>query len=125
MNKQIFVFGSNEAGRHGAGSALEARLHWGAQRGVGWGRTGNAFAIPTKDRNLKTLPLHVTHRYIELFLAYAREHPELQFRIVDIGCGLAGYTIEQIAPAFQRAPLNCCFIGKLAEMLEAPITRKV
>lgn len=57
MREVVFVFGSNLAGRHGKGAALEAAQHWGAQYGVGEGRTGNAYALPTKDANLRTLPL--------------------------------------------------------------------
>ena len=55
--REIFVFGSNEAGRHGKGAALHARQHYGAKYGVGFGRTGDAWAIPTKDAQLRTLPL--------------------------------------------------------------------
>lgn len=103
----IFVFGSNIAGRHGAGSALHAREHYGAQIGVGVGRTGMAYAIPTKDAKLKTLPLHVIKQYVDDFLAYARQASHLQFKVVAIGTGLAGYHHDQIAPLFNTAPDNC------------------
>lgn len=102
----IFVFGSNLAGRHGAGSALHARRNHGAVPGRGLGRMGNSYAIPTKDHRLRTLPLEDIRRYAAEFLAYARNHPELTFEVVAIGCGLAGYTPEQIAPFFKGATTN-------------------
>lgn len=107
MNRQIFVFGSNLAGRHGKGSAREARLKWGAVYGVGMGRTGNAYAIPTKDEVLKVLPSSVVNAYIQEFRTYAEEHPDLDFIVVKIGCGLAGFKEEEIAPLFRKFPENC------------------
>ena len=104
---EIFVFGSNLAGRHGKGAALHARKHYGAVYGVGNGRTGNAYAIPTKDQQLRTLPLFAIQPCVRAFLSYAREHPELTFQVTRIGCGLAGYTDIQIAPLFKGAPDNC------------------
>lgn len=103
----IFVFGSNLAGRHGAGAALTARNNYGAVYGVGSGRTGNAYAIPTKNAQLRTLPLMTIAQHIVVFLGYARQHPDLDFLVTRIGCGLAGYTDAQIAPFFQTAPQNC------------------
>jgi hypothetical protein len=103
---EIFVFGSNLAGRHGAGSAKHANRYYGAERGVGEGRTGNAYAIPTKDAALKTLPLERIALHVAKFKGYAALHPELTFKLVAIGCGLAGYTPEQIAPMFANAPAN-------------------
>jgi hypothetical protein len=104
---EIFVFGSNEAGRHGKGAALHAREHHGAQYGVGLGRTGEAWAIPTKDAELRTLPLERIAHYVAQFLTYAEVHPELLFKVTAIGTGLAGYKHEDIAPMFLRAPRNC------------------
>ena len=103
----IFVFGSNLAGRHGRGAALEASLRHGAITGQGEGRQGDSYAIPTKDARLKTLPLPVIKQSVDRFLVYAAAHPELVFRVTRIGCGLAGYTDPQIAPMFKNAPLNC------------------
>lgn len=105
--KMIFVFGSNLAGRHGKGAALYALKHCGAVIGVGVGRTGNAYAIPTKDEHIRTLPLPRIAEYVAQFLHYAREHPELEFEVTKIGCGLAGYKEHQIAPMFIDAPKNC------------------
>jgi len=103
----IFVFGSNLAGRHGKGAALEARLKHGAIYGNGQGLQGRSYAIPTKDHQLRTLPLTDIDFHVRDFMHYAREHPEMTFNVTRIGCGLAGYTDEQIAPMFKDAPPNC------------------
>ena len=103
----IFVFGSNLAGRHGKGAALAARLEHGAHYGVGVGRTGNAYAIPTKDMDLKPLPRGRIAYYVDSFLEYARRHPALSFQVTRVGCGLAGYHDHDIAPLFAGAPANC------------------
>jgi hypothetical protein len=103
----IFVFGSNLAGRHGAGAALFARQHHGAIYGQGIGLQGNSYAIPTKGKNLRTLPLALIELYILTFIKFAIYHPHLTFEVTRIGCGLAGYKDEQIAPMFKDAPINC------------------
>lgn len=103
----IFVFGSNLAGRHGKGAARYAKEQFGAVYGQGVGRTGNAYAIPTKDANLKTLALSTIQSYILEFLDYARKNPGLSFFVTRVGCGLAGYVDEQIAPMFKGYPENC------------------
>lgn len=103
---EVFVFGSNLAGRHGRGSALEAARNWGAVYGVGVGRRGNSYAIPTKDANLRVIPLDQIEQHVSEFVRYAWNHPTDQFRVVAIGCGLAGYTPDVIAPMFQAAPPN-------------------
>jgi len=104
--KEIFVFGSNLAGRHGAGAARHAMLHKGAEYGVGYGPTGNSFAIPTKDENIKTLPLNKIEKYVSSFVRYATLNPDIIFEVTRIGCGLAGYTDDEIAPLFVGAPPN-------------------
>jgi len=103
----IFVFGSNLAGRHGAGSALHAKEHHGAVYGVGKGLTGNSYAIPTKDENLQVLHLPQISIYIQEFISFARSHPEMTFDVTKIGCALAGYSQMDIAPMFRNAPSNC------------------
>lgn len=105
--KVTFVFGSNLAGRHGAGSAKHARDYCGAKYGVGVGPTGQAYAIPTKDERLKTLPIDTIRQHVDDFIAYANDRPGEMFCVVKIGCGLAGYTEDEIAPLFLLAPPNC------------------
>lgn len=103
----IFVFGSNLAGRHGKGAALHARLRHGAVYGVGVGRTGQSYAVPTKDERLKPLPLEQIAAHVSDFIAYAAANPKLTFEVTRIGCELAGYSDAQIAPMFGSAPQNC------------------
>ena len=103
----IFVFGSNLSGIHGAGAARDARRLFGAELGVGEGLTGNSYAIPTKDRRLKTRSLDDIKVSVDTFLQFARSHPEMKFTVTKIGCGLAGYTEDVIAPMFVTAPDNC------------------
>lgn len=105
--RTIFVFGSNLAGRHGKGAALEARQKHGAVYGQGEGLQGDSYAIPTKDARLNSLPLESIASYVAKFIDFARQHPDLRFFVTEIGCGLAGYTREQIAPMFVAAPRNC------------------
>jgi hypothetical protein len=106
MSHAIFVFGSNLAGRHGAGAALFAKLHRGAVYRQGEGRQGDSYAIPTKDENLHPLALSVIAEHVRWFIAYAQRHPELQFELTPVGCGLCGYTPQAIAPMFKTAPGN-------------------
>lgn len=106
----IFVFGSNLSGIHGAGAARHAFEKHGAAWGVAEGPTGTAYAIPTKDKAIRhTLPLIKIQGYVNTFLAYARNSPELTFKVTCIGCGLAGLTHAQVAPMFKSAPNNCQF----------------
>ncbi len=107
--KRIFVFGSNEAGRHGKGAALFARKNKGAIYGQGFGLQGDSFGIPTKSGDLKVLPLDKIKEYVKWFILYATRHPEQQFQVTRIGCGLAGYSPSQIKPLFKNAPDNCFF----------------
>jgi len=107
MKNQIFVFGSNLAGRHGKGAALTAYRKYGAIYGQGVGMQGNSFAIPTKDENLNTLPVNKIANYVDKFINYAALNPDLTFQVTRIGCGLAGYDDGDIAPLFKSAPNNC------------------
>lgn len=113
----VFVFGSNSAGRHGAGAASYAENHWGAIYGCGEGRQGQAYGIPTKDHVLATRSLEHIKVSVDTFLDYARRHPRLKFLITEIGCGLAGYSPKYIAPLFVNAPANCVFTDSFKAVL--------
>lgn len=109
-DRLIFVFGSNESGRHGAGAARHALDFCGAQMGKAFGLQGRSFAIPTKDASIRnTLPLEKIKEYVDEFLAFARLHRDMSFQITPIGCGLAGLKQEQIKPMFEGMPDNCFF----------------
>ncbi len=103
----IFVFGSNKAGIHGAGAALFAFEQKGAVWGQGEGLQGQSYGIPTKSRRIKTLKLEAIGKYVQNFLHFARRNPRLEFQVTPIGCGLAGWTPKEIAPLFRGAPKNC------------------
>lgn len=105
---QIFVFGSNLAGVHGAGAAALALKEYGAVWGSGIGHFGRSYAIPTKDRDINTLRLSAIIPHIRDFVQYTIDNPEKQFFVTRIGCGLAGYKDFQIAPYFRNA-VNCDF----------------
>jgi len=109
MAARVFVFGSNTAGVHGAGAAKFAYEKKGAQWGKSYGHYGDSFAIPTKDRDIQTLPLEIIEYFVHGFLAYAYTHPKLYFQVTRIGCGLANYKDSDIAPMFEGAPDNCMF----------------
>ena|SRR5208337_5019742 len=103
----VWVFGSNLAGFHGGGAARVACERFGAQRGVGIGRTGNAYALPTIDRYGNRLSVAQIAEHVAAFLDYAREHTNEQFWVTRVGCGIAGNADEEIAPLFAEAPPNC------------------
>lgn len=106
MSDPVFVFGSNLAGRHGAGAAKWAVKHRGAIYGQGFGRQGNSYAIPTKGKLLQVLSLDQIAYYVRLFLDVATDTPDTIYQLTPIGCGLAGYDPEDIAPMFAMAPKN-------------------
>ncbi len=95
---EIFVFGSNLAGMHGGGAARIARLHFGAVMGKGVGLQGQSYAIPTMQGGVETI-----RPYVEEFLDFANHHSELHFLVTPIGCGIAGFETEDIAPLFEKA----------------------
>ena len=110
---EYFVFGSNLAGIHGAGGALFAKQNFGAQQGVGVGFTGQSYAIPTKDRDIKVLPLEIIKNYVIEFTDDAMYNPEFTFHVTEIGCGLAGFHPKDIAPFFKEASeLNNVYLPK-------------
>ncbi len=102
----IFVFGSNLSGWHGAGAALQARREYGAEPGIGEGRTVSAYAIPTKDNGLGVRPLKDILVSVQRFVKYASEHPSLLFVVTRVGCGYAGYTDSDMGPMFYGSTDN-------------------
>jgi hypothetical protein len=106
---EIFVFGSNLAGRHGKGAALYARKHHGAIYGQGEGLQGQSYGIPTKGFELEVLTLQTIAHKIAEFKAFARQNKHLIFNVTPVGCGLAGYRQEEIKPLFEPLPENCLY----------------
>lgn len=111
LSDTIFVFGSNLAGRHGAGAAKFAAQFYGAEYGIGEGITGKAYALPTKDANIKTLAFEDVQWHCQQFLDYARRTRDSLFQLTRVGCGLAGLRDEDMAPLFKTAPENVLLPG--------------
>lgn len=95
---EIFVFGSNLAGAHGGGAAWIAYERFGAIMGQGVGLQGQSYAIPTMQGGVETIK-----PYVEEFIEFAKQHPEYKFLVTKIGCGIAGFRVEEIAPLFRNA----------------------
>lgn len=108
MRKVIFVFGSNRQGIHGAGAAREALEYWGAIYGQAKGLQGNSYAIVTKElrKNEPPVSLEEVRVEVDIFIDFAKSRPDYLFTVTAIGCGLAGFTPEQIAPLFEGCPEN-------------------
>ena len=94
---EVFVFGSNIQGMHMGGAARMAYEKFGAEWGNGEGLQGQSYALPTMEG------INSTREAVEHFTACAKEHPELKFFVTPVGCGIAGYTPEEIAPMFLDA----------------------
>ena len=99
---EIFVFGSNLVGKHLGGAAKAAHNKFGAQWGIGVGLTGQAYAIPTMQGGVETIK-----PYVDEFIEFAKEHQEKKFLVTRIGCGIAGFKDEEIAPLFKQAVAVC------------------
>jgi hypothetical protein len=95
---EIFVFGSNLRGMHGGGAALIAWRKFGAIIGQGVGLQGQSYAIPTMQGGVETIK-----PYVDDFIEFARMNQKLTFLVTRIGCGIAGFTDEEIAPLFKEA----------------------
>lgn len=95
---EIFVFGSNLAGQHNGGAARVANMKFGAEWGVGVGLTGQSYAIPTMQGGVETIK-----PYVDEFIEFAKAHKDLNFLVTRIGCGIAGFKDEEIAPLFTKA----------------------
>ena len=95
---EIFVFGSNLAGMHGGGAAYIAFKKFGARMGQGVGLQGQSYGIPTMQGGVDTIT-----PYVDEFITFARQHPELRFLVTRIGCGIAGFDAQDIAPLFAEA----------------------
>jgi hypothetical protein len=121
VNGEVFVFGSNLSGIHGAGAAAVAASKFGAQYGDGrgWMKDFKSYAIPTKGAMLGVLPLDIIKEDIERFVRLTNDDFVLNngYFVTRVGCGLAGYTDAAIAPMFKGAK-NCSFAEEWREYLE-------
>ena len=95
---EVFVFGSNLGGFHGGGAARAAHKLFGAVWGQGVGLQGQSYAIPTMQGGVETIK-----PYVDEFIEFAKSRPDLFFYVTRIGCGIAGFRDEEIAPLFEDA----------------------
>ena len=95
---EVFVFGSNLAGMHGGGAAALAYRKFGAVWGQGVGLQGQSYGIPTMHGGVEAIK-----PYVDEFISFAKGHPELRFLVTKVGCGIAGFRVEEIAPLFAEA----------------------
>jgi hypothetical protein len=102
---EVFVFGSNQAGIHGAGAAQIARIHFGAKYGVGEGLTGSSYALPTKDENFNVRSLNQIYDSLLKLKEAANQNPDKKFLLTRIGQGYAGLNERQIKPLVIQANL--------------------
>lgn len=103
---QIFVFGSNLAGKHYGGAARQAQEQFGAQMGIGEGLTGKTYAFPTLDENFRIRTDDEITQSVEKFFKCVKAHPELEFLLTKVGCGIAGYDESYMIQKFRHAPGN-------------------
>ena len=96
-DNEIFVFGSNIEGFHGGGAALIAYKKFGAEWGNGVGLQGRSYGIPTMGNGVESI-----EPYVDQFYKDATSRKDLKFLVTRIGCGIAGYTVKQIAPMFKK-----------------------
>ena len=114
---EIFVFGSNLAGHHMGGAARAAHMKFGAEWGVGVGLTGRSYAIPTMQGGVETI-----RPYVDEFIKFAARNPDMKFLVTRIGCGIAGFKDEEIAPLFRMAiPVRNIYLPqKFYDIIIAP-----
>jgi len=116
---QLFVFGSNLSGIHGAGAARAAYDSYGAEWGVAEGLMGNSYAIPTvRARIAGPLSLPEINEAVSRFIDFAKAAPSVEFLVTRIGCGLAGHRDQDIAPMFSGAPINCSLPDTWAQYIK-------
>ena len=102
-SNEIFVFGSNTEGKHGGGAAWFAHKNFGAEWGVAHGISGKTYAIATCTPSIEELPIEAISESVRKFIAHAKQTPSQTYLVTPIGCGIAGFTPEEIAPLFNGA----------------------
>ncbi len=107
-DNEIFVFGSNTQGAHIGGAARFA-MGFGAVYGQAFGIQGRTFAIPTVDYTKSSkMKVYEIKKYVDKFLDFTLEHKELNFLVTEIGCGIAGFKVEEMAELFKDASKDVC-----------------
>ena len=119
----VFVFGSNLAGQHGGGAASTALQYFGAMQGVGRGWSGQSYAIPTMNEHLQQMPLSQIQHYIDDFKIYTKNHQKMTYFVTSVGCGIAGYTTEEIAPMFKGISQNVILPNSFRPFVEKALPK--
>ena len=117
---EVFVFGSNMNGNHYGGAARIAYDHFGASWGVGEGESGMTYAIPTLNHGMEKVTHQQLSGSISRFIAFCEEHPEKEFYLTKIGCGIAGWSIYEVAEIFFETLKNITKLGMLPSNLVLP-----
>lgn len=115
MRRRIFVFGSNTRGLHYSGAAAYAQEECGADMGIGEGLTGDSYALPTCSGPQTASPRGDVRAACRRFRAFAVDHPELDFLLTAVGCGIAGFRVEEVAEWLDDLPDNVYVQFKLVE----------
>jgi hypothetical protein len=97
---EVIVVGTNAEGMHLAGAARQARDHFGLRDGIGEGLCGQTYALPTMEGP------EALRAAVRRFIDFAERHPDRVFLLTRVGCGIAGYTEDEIGPLFAGAPGN-------------------
>ena len=106
-DNEVFVYGANVAARHGLGAAKQA-LKFGAKYGVN-GYCGNTYGLITTDLNVverPSIPMSLLQDEVDKFITFAKDNSHLTFLVTEVGCGLAGFTVEEVAPLFKPVLLD-------------------
>ena len=100
---EVFVFGSNTEDMH-AGGAARMAMNWGAVYGKAFGLQGKTFAIPTVDYTRSgKMSIDEIKKYVDEFLDFTIKNKDKKFLVTEIGCGIAGFKVSEIAPLFRKA----------------------
>lgn len=100
---EVFVFGANRNGDHYGGAAHVAHERFGAKWGVGEGLTGRSYALPTLDESMRRVSLGDLEESFRKLIACAEAHPDLTFLLTKVGCGIAGWDVDEVGDALWRA----------------------
>lgn len=115
---EVMVCGTNLLGIHGIGTALRGTSRFGLQLGVGEGRSGQCYALPTKRSPREQMTLEELRQSVGRFVAYARLHPEETYLVPEVGCKYAGFTLGQVAPLFRGASENVILPERFWQVLQ-------
>lgn len=107
----IYVFGSNLKGIHGTGAAKHALTYRGAHSFIPEGLSETSYALPTKKGPYENMSFDELKSHVDTFINFATDHPNYNFQVTRVGCGRAGFKDTEVAPLFEKAPINCHLPG--------------